>query len=742
MTSAGKVLAGLVLASVALAGCGGGDDTSDCDPIAATLVSRIVVTPSSVTLADGESVQLTAVAYSCNGTQVATPTMTWQSADATTISVSGTGMAVAVNEGGPVAVTAVAQGKQGSARILVAPRTVASVRVEPSAANIAVGRVSALVARAYDAQGGELPGRSAVWSSSDAGVASVSAEGAITGVSVGGPVTISAMIEGKEGTARITVVTAAVSGIGVTPPTSTISVGATVQLQAVLRDDQGSVLTGRAVLWSTSDAARATVSSSGLVTGLAPGGPVTMVATSEGRSGSAQVTVNPLPIGIATAGLPSATVGIAYNQSTSATGGVTPYVWTLSGGTLPSGIALGASGVLSGTPTASGSFAFTLRVTDAASQTATRALTIQVIAGLSITTTSVPTANTGASYSQQLVATGGTAPYSWTIASGTPPPGLNLNSAGILSGTPTTAGSSTFNVQVSDGASRTDTQALTVTVNSSLSIGTTSLPGGTTGTNYSQQLVAAGGASAYTWSLTSGTLPDGLSLSSAGVLSGTPTTPGSSGFTVRVADAGGGSATRALILSIVAPVGITTQMLPPATSGTAYSQALAASGGSAPYTWSLAAGTLPDGLTLSPVGVLSGTPTIAGDYSFTVQVTDAASRIAAQALSVTVAAGEAAQIIWLQQPTNTDVNAAISPAPRVRVQDRAGNVVNVTGMVSVRIARPPKAAFTASSVTSVATVAGVGTFSSLVIGRGEKSVRLRASIGSLNSPESANFEVK
>jgi large repetitive protein len=737
-----KTYIGFALATLVLAGCGNSSETPDCDPIAATLVSRVEVKPSSVTLADGESVQLAVVAYSCDGSQLAAPTIAWQSADATTISVSSTGMAVAVNEGGPVTVTAVVQGKQGTARILVAPRAVASVRVEPATATVAVGRTSTLVARALDAQGAELPGRPVVWSSSDPGLVGVSAGGAITGVAVGGPVTITATIEGRAGSSQITVVDAAVASITVSPPASNIPVGATVQLQALLRDDQGTILAGRAVLWSTSNAALATVSGTGLVTGVAPGGPVTILATSEGRSGSAQVTLNPLPLTITTSALSAATVGAVYSQALAATGGVRPYSWSVSSGTLPTGITLSSTGVLSGTPGASGSFSFTVRVGDAGSQSATQALTLQVGASLTVTTTGLPPGTIGSAYSSQLTAAGGTAPYSWVITSGTLPAGLNLSSAGLVSGTPTVAGSSTFVVQVSDGSARTATQALTLTIISSLDIATSTVPDGTVGTSYSQQLSATGGTPPYTWSVTAGSLPDGLTLGAGGLLSGTPTAPGSFSFTAGVADAGAGSATQPLTLVVVAPVSITTTSLPPATSGVAYSQAMAAAGGSAPYTWSVAAGALPGGLTLSSAGELSGTPAPAGDYSFTLRVVDGGSRVASQALTITVVAGAAARIVWLQQPTNSGINEVISPAPSVRVQDIAGNAVNVPGAVEMSISRPPGTAFTASSTTSAVTVGGVATFSALAIAKDEKMVRLRATVGSISSPESANFRVR
>jgi len=445
---------------------------------------------------------------------------------------------------------------------------------------------------------------------------------------------------------------------------------------------------------------------------------------------------------ITTTTLPGGTVGTSYSQQLSAAGGATPYSWTLASGSLPAGLGLSTSGVISGTPTAAGSASFTVRVTDAASRSATQALTLTVSSSLTIGTTTVAGGVVGAAYSQQLVASGGTTPYSWAISSGTPPPGLSLSSTGLLSGTPTAVGSTTFTVRVTDAASRTDTQALTLTVTSSLQITTTTLPPGTTGTNYNQQLVASGGVTPYTWSLASGALPDGISLSPGGMLSGIPTTPVNASFTVRAADAGGGSTTQALTLVVASPPGITTTALATAVSGVAYSQTLAVTGGSPPYAWSIASGTPPDGLTLSGTGVLSGTPTIAGDYSFTVQVTDGASRTAVQVLGVSVAAGQAAQIIWLQQPTNTVVDVPISPAPRVRVQDMAGNAVNITAVVGMRISRPSGADFAASSTTTAETVEGVASFSNLRIAMKEKSVRLRATVGNISSAESANFKVE
>jgi len=178
------------------------------------------------------------------------------------------------------------------------------------------------------------------------------------------------------------------------------------------------------------------------------------------------------------------------------------------------------------------------------------------------------------------------------------------------------------------------------TVTTPLAISTASLPGASLGTAYSQSLAATGGKSPYTWSRSSGTLPTGLSLSSSGVISGTPSAAGSFSFTVKVTDAAAASVTKSLSITVTTgtpALSITTSSLPDGAAGTAYSQTLAASGGSPPYTWSYN-GSLPPGVSLTSGGVLSGTPTAAGNYSFTVLAVDTKSATATKALSVTIAA--------------------------------------------------------------------------------------------------------
>jgi hypothetical protein len=160
-----------------------------------------------------------------------------------------------------------------------------------------------------------------------------------------------------------------------------------------------------------------------------------------------------------------------------------------------------------------------------------------------------------------------------------------------------------------------------------LSVSSGALPGATVGTGYSESLSALGGTAPYTWTVAGGALPEGLSLSAAGVISGVPVSQGSSNFTVRVSDSSTpvsltASATLAVSVS-AAPLVVTTSTLANATVGTAYTVDLGASGGSAPYSWALTSGALPVGLSLSATGVISGMPTTQGSSSFTVRVTDA-----------------------------------------------------------------------------------------------------------------------
>ena len=251
-----------------------------------------------------------------------------------------------------------------------------------------------------------------------------------------------------------------------------------------------------------------------------------------------------------------------------------------------------------------------------------------------------PAGEVGASYSDQLVVTGGTSPFTWTVSAGSLPPGITLGSStGLLSGTPTAAGTSSFTVKVTDSASLSATADLTLTVVPAPSLSNPPPPQGWTNTVYTDTLTVTGGQAPYAWTVSSGSLPAGISLSADGVLTGQPTATGTFAFTVKVTDAKAQSATQPL--SITVAQGVTATFAPPPAASLAapYSYQLTATGGTTPYTWSVNAGSLPPGITLSSDGLLSGTPTAVGSFTFTVNVIDANKGIATTSITLTVGAG-------------------------------------------------------------------------------------------------------
>src|SRR5271156_616327 len=258
----------------------------------------------------------------------------------------------------------------------------------------------------------------------------------------------------------------------------------------------------------------------------------------------------PSTLTLSTTSLPAGTVGSAYSSLVAASGGTTPYAY--SAASLPSGLSINsATGAITGTPgqSSAGTASVTIKVTDSTTpspQSAASNLSIKISpATLAVTTTSLPAGAATSPYpSTTLEASGGVGPYTWALASGSSlPAGLNLSTGGVLSGTPA-AGSGgpyslTFVVTDSFTPPETAQAKLTLTISGgpALTLTTTTLPNAIANTAYSATLTAAGGVNPYTFTLANGTsLPTGLTLSSAGVISGTPTKTGSTPFTVQVVD--------------------------------------------------------------------------------------------------------------------------------------------------------------------------------------------------------------
>ena len=352
------------------------------------------------------------------------------------------------------------------------------------------------------------------------------------------------------------------------------------------------------------------------------------------------IQVQPPAVQITTSSLPAYTAGTSYTQTLTATGGTPPFTWSLGSGSLPPGLALDSGGTIRGTATAAGSYTFSVRVTDRAGATATRGYSVTINGAVIIETSSLADALIGASYSQPLRADAGTPPYVWSLTSGAMPDGITLDSAGSLSGTPTAVGSFGFTLRVVDAARAFADRQFQITTAAGLIITTAPvLPPATVGLQYGQSLDAAGGRPPYVWSISSGGLPAGVTLNPAtGALAGVPSAAGAFQFTVDVSDSLARKASKQFSLPVAAALGISSApALPGAIAGVAYSQVLAATGGTPPYLWSITEGGLPAGLSFDAgTAKISGVPTLGGSFTFTAQVSDNNSVTAAKQFTLAV----------------------------------------------------------------------------------------------------------
>ncbi len=341
-------------------------------------------------------------------------------------------------------------------------------------------------------------------------------------------------------------------------------------------------------------------------------------------------------ISIETESLAEAIEGVAYSQQLAVVGGTGGYSWVLAAGSLPTGLTISPTGLISGTPVGAGTSSFRVRATDSGGRSATADLSIPVVQALAVHTWTLPDASVGEDYAAALQAVGGRGTLTWSVT-GEAASWLAVSSAGALSGTPTASGASTVTVAVADESGQQATRELPIMVRAPLAVAAVSLPAATQGRAYAAQLVATGGDGVYTWTLESGALPTGVVLTTGGALSGTPADGGEFTFTVQVTDGADRVATRSLSLTVERAPTIQTGGLPPGDVGEPYTAQLDATGGTGAYTWSVTDGALPDGLTLSSSGAISGTPTTVGSSAFTVRVTDEAAATHSRALTVVIA---------------------------------------------------------------------------------------------------------
>jgi len=393
-----------------------------------------------------------------------------------------------------------------------------------------------------------------------------------------------------------------------------------------------------------------------------------------------------------------------FTYTFAAAGGGPSKTWTRTSGSFPTGITLDpATGVLSGTTAATGSYGFVLKVSDGSSEFGKRFTLIvrdpyPAVLTFPLASTQLGDVAVGQSYSAQIVPSGGVAPYAWTVASGSLPPGLALYSGAalpanynphvtLLAGAPTTATVYNFALQATDAAGNSIQRTFNLNVKT-LRIAPVTLRNPTYGTAYAQALTAMAGTAPYSYSLISGLLPAGLTLSPSGLISGTPANTGYWTFSVQATDGVGatfvcsftilGTATTARTIDVTnsaaqsdRSVGVrlnttlTAQTVDPATSDTG------------PYAWSLFSGTLPPGLSLVPGAslsptdfpanstVLAGSPTTPGLYTFTLRATDSTTptpNVGFRTLTMRVSPMQVFGTLWSDARAGVPFSISLIPA--------------------------------------------------------------------------------
>lgn len=394
--------------------------------------------------------------------------------------------------------------------------------------------------------------------------------------------------------------------------------------------------------------------------------------TSAGFSGTASdyigidnvvYTPNCNALVITPATLTNATVGTPYSQNFGLTEGFGTVNYSVTAGALPPGITLTTAGVLSGTPTATGTFNFTVTATDASTCSKSTAYSIIVscpTVSIAPALPNLPDATAGALYSQNITLTGSTAvSINYTVTAGTLPAGINLTLAGVLGGAATTPGIYNFTITGTDQYGCSASQAYTLIVNCpTITVSPTSLANGVVGTAYVDAITSTGGIGSIAYSV-SGTLPQGITIDNNGFVTGTPTLPGTYSFTVIATDINNCTGQQAYTLIIdCQPINIDQLTIPGGTVNAVYTQTLTQTGGIGTGSYAISAGTLPAGITLAPDGTLSGTPTVSGSYNVDVTFTDDNGCTATQSYTLTIAC----QTITIDQTTQPDGVAGVTYA--------------------------------------------------------------------------------
>ncbi|MEO8098129.1 MAG: putative Ig domain-containing protein [Acidobacteriota bacterium] len=336
--------------------------------------------------------------------------------------------------------------------------------------------------------------------------------------------------------------------------------------------------------------------------------------------------------------LPDAYAGTPYSLALGATGSTTGYQWGVRDlAQLPPGLGISASGLLAGTPQVPGTFSFELEAKGAGANGAAGDTTlcrmnvnpasVRLAGGCSLTGATV-----GVPFSQILRPDGGFNPYTFQLT-GDLPQGMAMTSEGSIVGTPGYWGVWIFRIATTDARGTRNSQDCSLTVNpADFSTQVCPLPNATTGVPYNTFLGAG-----FVWSAI-GTLPGGLSLSPDGSVTGIPMVAGPAQFQLLATNNKGKQSVEACSLIVErGPLGVFGCPAPDARVGDVYSALLSAVGGTAPYLFTTAAGSVPPGLSLSTSGRIIGTPTVEGPFSFTVRLREGSQTSTLQACKIQVA---------------------------------------------------------------------------------------------------------
>ena len=465
-----------------------------------------------------------------------------------TIDVTFTPTSPGMHNSAQVTITDNDGGVSGSTQTIALTGTgiqLSSISVTPSPASVIVGNQLSFTAMGtYSDDSTQNLTTSATWSSSNMGIATISnaagSQGRATGIAVGGPITITATSGTISGTANLTVTPTPLQVTSGALPNGQVGVlypNTTIQVTGGTPPYTWSVASGALPAGLTLNSTTGTISGTPTASGTFSMSVKITDSSSpqETTTVGYSITIIPAVVTISTASLPSGTVNQAYSFTVAATGGTSPYTWTLSG--VP-GLAIDSTtGEITGTPTQAGSFTAVVTATDSETppQSSTVHFPLTIISGLAITSPALANGITNTAYSATETATGGTQPYSWSLSG---VPGLSINATtGAISGAPTTAGTYTATVKVTDseGTPQSTSVNYTVVIAAQLQITTASLPSGQVGVAYTTtNLALNGGIAPYAWSITG--LPTGLNGSSSGQISGTPTVGGTFTVTASVTD--------------------------------------------------------------------------------------------------------------------------------------------------------------------------------------------------------------